>query len=81
MQNTTSSIRRKTEKKTKKSRNFQDRFLNSLRGEDIRIKVETINSKTYTGKMISFDPYVVILETEQGQVMLYKHAISSIEKT
>ncbi|MCS7243895.1 MAG: RNA chaperone Hfq [Candidatus Calescibacterium sp.] len=80
MQNMTSSIRRRTERKVKKSRNFQDRFLNSLRGEDTKIKVETINSKTYIGKMVSFDQYVVILETDNGQVMLYKHALSTIEK-
>ncbi|MCX7758516.1 MAG: RNA chaperone Hfq [bacterium] len=80
MQNMTSSIRRRTERKVKKSRNFQDRFLNSLRGEDTKIKVETINSKTYVGKMVSFDQYVVILETDNGQVMLYKHALSTIEK-
>lgn len=80
MQNITPSIRRKTDRRTKRSRNFQDRFLNSLRGEDVKITVETTSSKTYTGKMVSFDQYVVILETENGQVMLYKHAIASISK-
>ncbi len=79
MQNT-SSIRRKTERKTKKSRNFQDRFLNSLRGEDIKVKIETLNGKLFTGKIVSFDQYVVILENEEGQVMLYKHSLSSITK-
>lgn len=80
MQNITPSIRRKTERKTKKSKNFQDRFLNSLRGEGIKLKAETINSKTFIGKLVSFDQYVIILETDEGQVMLYKHSLSYITK-
>ncbi|MEN3014908.1 MAG: RNA chaperone Hfq [bacterium] len=67
-------------RKQKKTRNFQDRFLNSLRGDDVKVKVETTTSKIYVGKLISFDQNVVILETEEGQVMLYKRALCSVGK-
>ncbi|MFN3477748.1 MAG: RNA chaperone Hfq [bacterium] len=80
MQNTGSSLRKRGEKKLAKQKKFQDRFLNSLRKDDTKVRIETVNSKAYTGKIVSFDQYVVIINTDEGEVMLYKHALASVSK-
>jgi len=74
------ALRRRTEnKKNKKLRNYQDRFLNSIR-EGVQVTIETVSSKVFVGKVVSFDQYVVILENEGKQTMIYKHAIAYIQK-
>ena len=58
--------------------NLQDAFLNNVRKEKITITIFLNNGYKLTGSVIGFDNYVVFIETDKGQQLVYKHAITSI---
>lgn len=58
--------------------NLQDSFLNNVRREKITITIFLNNGYKLTGTVIGFDNYVVFIETDKGQQLVYKHAITSI---
>jgi host factor-I protein len=58
--------------------NLQDAFLNNIRKEKIIITIFLNNSYKLTGTVIGFDNYVIFIETDKGQQLVYKHAITSI---
>jgi host factor-I protein len=58
--------------------NLQDTFLNNVRREKVTITVYLNNGFKLTGTVIGFDNYVVFIETDKGQQLVYKHAITSI---
>lgn len=58
--------------------NLQDAFLNNVRKEKIKITIYLLNGYKLTGLVKGFDNYVIYFETEKGQMMIYKHSISSI---
>ena len=58
--------------------NLQDAFLNNVRKEKIKITIYLLNGFKVVGLVKGFDNYVIYLETEKGQMLIYKHSISSI---
>lgn len=58
--------------------NLQDTFLNNVRKEKITITIFLNNGYKLVGTVLGFDNYVVFIETEKGQQLVYKHAITSI---
>ncbi len=58
--------------------NFQDRVLCALRQQGQLTTVFLTNGFQMRGTIKGFDNYVVILESEGRQQMVYKHAISTI---
>jgi len=58
--------------------NLQDAFLNNVRKDKITITIFLNNGYKLTGTVIGFDNYVVFIETDKGQQLVYKHAITSI---
>ncbi len=58
--------------------NLQDRFLNALRVGKIEVKVYLVNGFQTKGIIRSFDSYTILLENENQQNLIYKHAISTI---
>ena len=58
--------------------NLQDSFLNKVRREKITITVYLNNSFKLTGTVLGFDNYVIFIETDKGQQLIYKHAITLI---
>ncbi|HHZ00838.1 MAG TPA: RNA chaperone Hfq [Sedimentibacter sp.] len=58
--------------------NLQDSFLNSVRKDRTNITLFLNNGYKLTGLVTGFDNYVIIIETDKGQQMIYKHAITSI---
>ncbi|ADL12685.1 RNA chaperone Hfq [Acetohalobium arabaticum] len=58
--------------------NLQDSFLNQVRREDITVTVYLVNGFQLSGKVTGFDNFTVILDTDDQQQMIYKHAISTI---
>lgn len=58
--------------------NLQDVLLNQLRKEKILITVFLTNGFQLKGTIKGFDNFVVILESEGKQQMIYKHAISTL---
>lgn len=58
--------------------NLQDVFLNQVRKDKIVVVVYLTNGFQLKGLVKGFDNFIVILETEGKQQMIYKHAISTI---
>lgn len=58
--------------------NLQDVFLNKARKENIGITVFLVNGYQIKGLVKGFDNYTLILESEDKQQLIYKHAISTI---
>lgn len=62
----------------KQGLNLQDVFLNKARRENIGITVFLVNGYQIKGTVKGFDNYTIILESEDKQQLIYKHAISTI---
>ena len=61
-----------------KSINLQDVFLNQARKEKIAVTIFLTNGYQFKGTVRGFDSYVVILDVDGKQQLVYKHAISTI---
>jgi host factor-I protein len=59
-------------------RHLQDLFLNTLRKEHVPISMFLINGIKLLGSIESFDQYVVMLRSQAGVQLVYKHAISTV---
>ena len=62
----------------KKIANLQDLFLLSARRNRTSVTVFLVNGFQMRGVVTGFDSFVVMLESDGKQQMLYKHAISTI---
>ena len=62
----------------KKIANLQDLFLLSARRNRTSVTVFLVNGFHMRGVITGFDSFVVILESDGKQQMLYKHAISTV---
>lgn len=58
--------------------NMQDLFLNKIRKENNEVTIYLINGYQIKGYIKGFDNYVLIIENNDKQQMVYKHAISTI---
>ncbi|MBC7074874.1 MAG: RNA chaperone Hfq [Syntrophomonadaceae bacterium] len=58
--------------------NLQDAFLNQVRKERIPVTIYLINGFQIKGVVKGFDNFTVIVEMEQKQQLVYKHAISTV---
>lgn len=58
--------------------NYQDVFLNTLRKDRTPITMHLVNGFQIRGIIRGYDNFVVIAESDGKQMMLYKHAISTI---
>ena len=61
-----------------KSMNLQDVFLNQARKEKIPVTIFLTNGFQFKGIVKGFDNFTVILDCENKQNLVYKHAISTI---
>lgn len=66
------------ERKMQKILNLQDSFLNSTRKDKTPVTVFLVNGFQLRGTVRGFDSFVVILDSEGKQQMIYKHAISTM---
>ncbi len=57
--------------------NIQDQYLNQSRKERVRVIVQLMSGDKMQGYIKSFDNFSVLMEVE-GDILIYKHAISSI---
>ncbi len=57
--------------------NIQDTFLNLARKDNLPVTIFLTNGFQLRGLIKGFDNYIVILESEGKQQMVYKHAIST----
>ncbi|MBE6847191.1 MAG: RNA chaperone Hfq [Oscillospiraceae bacterium] len=61
-----------------KTLNLQDVFLNQARKERISLTIFLTNGYQFKGVVRGFDSYIVILDCDGKQQLVYKHAISTI---
>jgi host factor-I protein len=58
--------------------NIQDAFLNSSRREKIPVTLQLLQGATLSGRIKSFDKFSVLLDDGTQDVLIFKHAISTI---
>ena len=58
--------------------NLQDTFLNKARQERVPVTVFLTNGFQMRGEIRGFDNFVVMVESDGRQQMIYKHAISTL---
>lgn len=61
-----------------KERNIQDVYLNTAKQRKSILTIFTVNGVKLTGTIKDFDPYTIIVETNNEIQLVYKHAISII---
>jgi len=62
----------------KPAQNIQDSFLNTARKEKMQITIYLLSGVKLTGRIRSFDKYSVVLETNNQEQLIFKHAISTV---
>ncbi|HET6373937.1 MAG TPA: RNA chaperone Hfq [Candidatus Polarisedimenticolia bacterium] len=58
--------------------NIQNGFFNQVRKDRTRITIVLTNGQRVSGLVKSFDKFTLLVETRQGDQMVFKHAISTI---
>lgn len=64
-----------------KGQSLQDPFLNVLRRERISVSIFLVNGIKVQGTIESYDPLCILLRSDNGTQLVYKHAIASILPT
>ena len=62
----------------KPAQNIQDSFLNTARKERSNITIYLVSGVKLTGRIRSFDKYSVVLDANNHEQLIFKHAISTI---
>jgi host factor-I protein len=62
----------------KPAQSIQDTFLNTARKEKTGITIYLLSGVKLSGRIRSFDKYSVVLETNNQEQLIFKHAISTI---
>jgi host factor-I protein len=62
----------------KPAQNIQDTFLNTVRKDKTPITIYLVSGVKLTGKIRSFDKYSVLLENNNQEQLIFKHAISTV---
>jgi len=62
----------------KAGQNIQDAFLNTARKDKVSITLYLLSGVKLTGRIRSFDKYSVVLENNNQEQLIFKHAISTV---
>jgi len=60
------------------SLNVQNAFFNQARKDRTRVHVTMNSGQRVSGVVKSFDKFTFLLETRDGEQMIFKHAVSSV---
>lgn len=63
---------------TKPAQNIQDSFLNNARKDKIVLTIYLMSGVKLSGRIKSFDKYSLVLETNNQEQLIFKHAISTV---
>jgi host factor-I protein len=63
---------------SKPAQNIQDSFLNTARKERTNVTIYLLSGVKLTGRIRSFDKYSVVLDTNNQEQLIFKHAISTV---
>ena len=66
------------DKMEKPTQNIQDAFLNSARKERMLVTIYLLSGVKLSGRIRSFDKYSVVLESNNQEQLIFKHAISTV---
>ena len=58
--------------------NLQDAILKEVRRDKVPVTIFLMNGFQLRGVITAFDPYVVVVNSDGKQQIIYKHAISTI---
>lgn len=58
--------------------NIQDGFLFQSLKEGHLMEFNLVTGKTLTGRLKRFDRFAVVIEVETKEILVYKHAISTV---
>lgn len=61
--------------------NLQDSFLNQVRKDTTEIQLILLDGHELNGTVRGFDNFTVIMNTDEGQHLIYKHAIAQVINT
>lgn len=61
-----------------KNLNLQDVFLNQVRKDRTSVTIYLTNGFQFRGVVKGFDNYIIILDCDGKQNIVYKHAVSTI---
>jgi host factor-I protein len=62
----------------KPAQNIQDSFLNNARKDKVVITIYLMSGVKLSGRIKSFDKYSLVLETNNQEQLIFKHAISTV---
>ena len=62
----------------KPAQNIQDSFLNTARKDKTQITIYLLSGVKLSGRIKSFDKYSLVLETNNQEQLIFKHAISTV---
>ncbi|MEO8027267.1 MAG: RNA chaperone Hfq [Bryobacteraceae bacterium] len=62
----------------KQAQNIQEAFLNNARKEKTFLTIYLMSGVKLSGRIKSFDKYSVVLETNNQEQLIFKHAISTV---
>ena len=62
----------------KPAQNIQDSFLNTARKDKSVITIYLLSGVKLSGRIRSFDKYSVVLDTNNQEQLIFKHAISTV---
>src|SRR5690349_3754091 len=62
----------------KPAQNIQDAFLNNARKEKSVITIYLLSGVKLSGRIKSFDKYSLVLETNNQEQLIFKHAVSTV---
>ena len=65
-------------KMDKPAQNIQDSFLNNARKEKGLVTIYLLSGVKLSGRIKSFDKYSLVLETNNQEQLIFKHAISTV---
>ena len=68
----------KREHAEKAPQNIQDGFLNTARKERLQVTIYLVSGVKLTGRVRSFDKFSLVLEGNNQEQLVFKHAISTI---
>lgn len=60
------------------AQNIQDAYLNTARRDKATINLHLMHGETLSGRIKSFDKFSVLLDIDGNEVLVFKHAISTI---
>lgn len=62
----------------KQAQNIQDSFLNNARKDKVVVTIYLMSGVKLSGRIKSFDKYSLVLETNNQEQLIFKHAISTV---